>query len=174
MKISIYQRFRFYKQDSLKYLLFEIFNWQFLIFLLLWLIIGILYYLNRANYINFYQEIIELLIFSLSIGALGMILYSCFFLLRKLWKINNEANTVFEGILHINFKNDCIIIKNDTEDYFIKRDWLQMKEFIVIRNTGYLVPLKKDDSIIRINKKEIIEGKFEDVISFINSKWKIK
>lgn len=173
MKIILHQKFRSYKKDCIKHFVFKILNKPFVILILIYIVIALLLFLNKRNYIIFFPDIIGMLTFSLGIGILGMIVYSVFFLLRAIRKVNNEVNTLYEGEVRITINDDCIVIqKGNNDEYYYKTNWNQIKELIVISGTAYLIPVNKNDFMIRINKKEIITGDFEKIIEFVKSKWK--
>ena len=170
MKVVICQKFKSYKEDSVKYLVLEVLNRPFVVVVLIYVAITLIHFLNKASYLYFFPEIIGLLVFSLGVGISGMILYSIFSLLKTIKKVNNEKNTLYEGKVHIIMDNECVIIQKEDDENSLRRNWNQIKEFKVIGKTAYLIPVKKNDFMIRINQKEVIEGRFKNIINFIKSK----
>ena len=172
MEITISQTFKNYKQDSIKYCFNQIFNFYFIGFLFIYLIILLTGFFNYNSNLNFYPVVIDGLIFSLGIGLLGMIIYSAVFLIKAILNINKEKKLLYEGKVHLSFNVDGIMLKTKGSTYKIY--WNEIKSLKVISGTAFLVPTKGRHLMVRINQREIISGSFENLTEFIRVQWKAK
>lgn len=170
MNILVSQTFRNYKNDSIKLFIYKVFDKPFVILIVIYFIVVILNLLNKSKYINFFPDILGLLSFAVGFGIIGMMLYSLIQIFKIIKDINKEAKFFFEGKINIIINRNYISIETDNNS--CKVNWNQIKELLVIGKTAYLIPVSKDDFLIRINKKEILEGNFEEVVNLIVSKWK--
>ncbi|NEV95034.1 hypothetical protein G3567_12895 [Psychroflexus sp. YR1-1] len=169
MEITIFQKFKNYKRDCIKYFIYDTFDSFFKAFILIYLIILLIGLLNFIDELNFYPDIINMLIPSLGIGLLGMLIYSTFFLIRAVIKINKERKSLFEGEMHLSFSSEEINFLYDGNTYSFNLN--EIKELKVIYGTAFFISIK-NDILLRINHKEITNGSFLKLIEFIQAKWK--
>ena len=172
MKIIVNQRFENYKKDFVRHLIFQIFNKPFVLFIVFYLIIVLFNFLNKKGFIIIFPDIIDLLTSSLTVGLLGMVIYSIFHLIKTIKKLNNDASSLYEGKLNIIMGDDYITVQTEDNRSYYKKSWNQIKELLVINETAYFIPVNKNDFMMKINKDEIIEGNFEELLELISSKWK--
>lgn len=173
MKLIVNQKFENYKNDNIKHYIFQmshdLFFW---IFIALYIIVLMLRLLVSNGYLDISLDIINPLAFAMPFGIGGMLLYRVFHLILKIRQENRLKNVLYEGELVIRLTNEAVsIITNRSSDsYFLK--WNEIKELVVISKTIFLIPVYKDGYMIRINKKEIIQGDFEEVLWYIKAKFK--
>lgn len=171
MKLLVNQNYINYKKDSIRYYIYQIFNIPFKIFTLVYIIIVILNFLLNRGYIDLYPNIIKPLSFAMPFGIIGMLIYSGYYLFIHIKKLNSHKQSLYEGEVTIKLTEKSVLIqmRNNKDFYSIK--WEDIKEMRVLNNTIFLIPINKDDFIVRINKKEIIQGDFEEVLFYIKSLW---
>jgi|GEM_PF-6526840 len=175
MKLIVNQKFENYKNDNIKHYIFQMFNDLFFwTFIVLYIIILILKLLVSNGYLNISLDVINPLTFAMPFGIGGMLVYRAFHLILKIRQENRLKNVLYEGEMVIRLTNEAIsVLTNRSSDpYFLK--WNEIKELVVIRKTIFLIPVYKNGYMIKINKKEIIQGDFEKVLSFIKTRFKKK
>lgn len=172
MRAKIYQRTRIYKKDAVRYLIFEILNRPFLIAFIIYIVVVLGHFLNKIFHINFFPLTFELLTFSMGVGIIGMILYSIIWFKKAINKISKESDYLYEGKLNLIMDDNYVTMQAEKNGNIIKTKWNHIKELVVINETAYLMSSKKNDYIIKINKREVIEGNFQDIVNFATSKCK--
>lgn len=175
MEIIVFQKFDSYKKDSIKYLVYRILNKPFLIFISLYICIVLINFLNRYDYIKLYPKVLDLLVYSFGVGILAMLLYSLFHLLKTVLELNSKnINKIHKGKLHIKFTKNSISIRKENDSFVYTKDWKYFKELTVLNKTIFFIPVSKNDSLIRINQNEIIEGEFDKIINHIKYLWEAR
>lgn len=172
MKIIINQKFENYKNDNIKHYVFQmIYDWFFWIFIAVYIIALILKFLVSKGYLNISLDIINPLAFAMPFGIGGMLLYSVFHLILKIRQENRLKNVLYEGEMEIKLTDDGVSVQTSSYGDLYSLKWNEVKELVVIKKTIFLIPVYKDGLMIRINKKELIQGDFEEAIHYIKSKF---
>lgn len=168
MKVIINQKFENYKNDNIKHYVFQMFyDWYFWIFIILYIIVLILKFIVSKGYLGIPLDIINPLAFAMPIGIVGMLLYSVFHLILKIRQENQLKNVLYEGKMEIKLTDNGVSVQTNSYGDSYSLEWNEVKELVVIKETIFLIPVYKDGLLIRINKKEIIQGDFDKVLLFI-------
>lgn len=173
MKVIINQFKDSYKSDLVRLMIYDLKSdkW-FIAFILSYLLIFITNLLNKSEVISLMPEMFEMLSFTLGFGLLAMLIYTVIHILKTVKKINNEVSTLYEGKLSIIMDEYYITVQTEGNRSYYKKNWNQIKELLVINETAYFIPINKNDFMMKINKDEIVEGNFEELLELISSKWK--
>ena len=148
----------------LRFYISSIFNLEFKIYLVVYFIIFVIFLLNKAKFIEFHPFLLKALVVSLGIGIFGMFIHGLILILRKKKNIDKELKDIYQGEVEADFTNDQIIVKAKDYTNHYKLIWSNIKKVKVIKNTMHLVPKSKNEQGVRINKNEIIEGNFNELI----------
>lgn len=165
MKITILQSVKRYKKDAIRYFISDVFDRPVIIVLLIYIVIALLYFLNKMFYLSFFPFTMELLTYSLGVGILGMLVYSVVWLIGGIRKINKDSHLLYEGKLNITMDKNGITLQTEKYNNFIKINWGQIKKILVLNDTAFFVPVDKNNYMIKINKKEIIDGNFQKMVT---------
>lgn len=172
MEIIINQSYNNYKNDNIKYYIFQIFyDLFFWMFIALYIIVLILKFLVLKEYLNISLDIINPLASAMPFGIVGMLIYSGYHLFLHMKELNSYKQSLYEGEITIELTEKSVLIQISNNKDFYNIKWEYIKETVVINNTIFLIPVNKDDIIVRINKIEIIQGDFEEVLFYIKSLW---
>ena len=175
MKITVCQDIDNYRKDSLVFLLYDIMNKPFLIFISIYFFILLVSLLNKNDYINLYPKTFELLASSLGYGLLAMSIYSVFHLVKSVIVLySKNTSSLSQTLAYIELNKDNILIHKENDSYVYEKKWKSFKDLIVINKTIFLIPFSKKDTLIRINKKDIIQGEFKEILLYIKSLMKEK
>lgn len=173
MKIVVNQLKDNYKKDLIRLMIYDLKSdkW-FIAFILIYVLIFIIDFLNKIEIISFRPDTFRMLSFTLGFGLLAMLIYTVIQVLKIIKKINSEVNNLYENEMIIKLTDEAVSIQTNryNDSYYLK--WNEIKELIVLGNTLFLILVYKNGFMIRINKEEIIRGDFEEVLKYIKAKFK--
>ncbi|EMY79948.1 hypothetical protein pgond44_14373 [Psychroflexus gondwanensis ACAM 44] len=170
MKIRLIYNKHPYQRDMNKYLFNDlksdkIFNY----YLLAYVLILILFILNKLLIINFIPEVIEFFTYVLGGGIVLMLLYTLVHYLIKSKEIKKTSYSLPNKEEYILFEDECVEYSWNHMVYRVELD--SFKKLSVLDSTLFLIPKNKKSPLLRINKSEITSGDFEQIIEYIKQKW---
>lgn len=168
MKIIINQLRNNSRKDLVRLMIYDLKSdkW-FNAFVLICLVVFMINFLNNLKILSLKPEIFKMLSSTLGVGLLAMLIYTAIHALKSLKRINNQAKVLQEGEMAIKFTDDGVSVQTNSYGDSYSLEWNEVKELLVIKETIFLIPVYKDGLLIRINKKEIIQGDFDKVLLFI-------
>lgn len=170
MKIKIFQKRKNYREDMLRFYISSVFGLEFKIILVVYFFIFVVFLLNTSKFIVFYPFLFKALTVSLGIGILGMFIYGVILIFKKKKNINRESKNIYQGEVEINLTNDLIVVKAKGYINGYKLKWSNLKKVKIIKNTMHIIPKASSGEGVSINKREIIEGDFDEVCRFVKEK----
>ena len=171
MKIEVNYNKREFKKDHFNLIKEDLKGQKYFFFLILFfLLIVMIHILNRYEIISFMNKVISFLMYSVGFGIGGMLCYTIIHNLVAVIKILKASKK-------IPIKSEYILINKEKIEFswegHINKYYLNMfKEAIIINETIFLNPIKRDMPIIRLNSKEIGKKSYQDVLTLLNKVWK--
>jgi hypothetical protein len=170
MKIRLLYNKYSYQRDVNKYLFNDlksdkIFNY----YLLAYVLILILFILNKLLNINFIPEVIEFFTYVQRGGIVLMLLYMLVHYLMKSKEIKKTSYFLPKKEEYILFEDECVEYSWNHMINRVKLD--SFKKLSVLDSTLFLIPKNKKAPLLRINKSEITSGDFEQIIEYIKQMW---
>ena len=135
---------------------------------LVYLIISIFYTLNLLNLINFYSFFFKAATISYSVFLILFLIKDFINYLKFRKSLKDDLKYFQEGMVYVYLKEDDILLSIVSDKNYSNLKWSSISKILVLKNTLYFIPNFNYHSLIIINKNEIIEGDFDDVIRFAN------
>ena len=170
MKYTIKSSKEQYKKDIVHLILHDLKNDSaFIILLGFYIILGFIFLFNKYEIFSFFPKTIDFLIFVLGAGLLGMIAFTLIDFYIKFSNVKKKSLLIHNVLEETKFYSKKIeVIRDGQKKEYL---WGYYKKYLLINNTIFLVPKNKKDDFLRINKVELIDGDFNTIVSYIQSKW---